>query len=255
MRTHTTEQELPVCCAGSACPLLRDSCDHSRVSLVTCPPCASSRTCSGFCMAQNESSEWRWLWREVRPFAPYQAVSLVFMLSSTTLGLTGPLLMKWMIDDILPNRRWGALATATALFFGVYVGRSLLGSLSGLVNMFGVQRIVLNIRKRILKHLQSRSAAFYGKHPGWRSRAAARADVNMVSDAGSTLLPSVLRMVVEIVMTSATMIFLDWRLSSIVVPLLPLFVYVRYRSRAILRKSAEEVREATGSRAACSTRR
>ena len=91
-------------------------------------------------MTHNEPSEWRWLWREVRPFAPYQAVSLVFMLSSSALGLAGPLLMKWMIDDILPNRRWGALATATALFFGVYVGRSLLGSISGLVNMFGVQR-------------------------------------------------------------------------------------------------------------------
>ena len=197
-------------------------------------------------MTHNESSEWRWLWREVRPFAPYQAVSLFFMLSSSALGLTGPLLMKWMIDDILPNRRWGALATATALFFGVYVGRSLLGSISGLVNMFGVQRIVLSIRTRILKLLQSRSAAFYGKHQVGDLVQRLERDVDMVSEAGSSIVPSVVRMFVEILMTASAMIFLDWRLSSVVVPLLPVFVFLRHHYRAILRKSSEEVRAATG---------
>ncbi len=65
-------------------------------------------------------------------------------------------------------------------------------------------------------------------------------DVDMVSDAGSTIVPSVVRMFVEILMTASAMIFLDWRLSSIVVPLLPLFAYLRHRYRAILRKSSEE---------------
>ena len=71
-------------------------------------------------------------------------------------------------------------------------------------------------------------------------------DVDMVSEAGSSIVPSVVRMFVEILMTAAAMIFLDWRLSSIVVPLLPLFVYLRHHYRAILRKSSEEVRDATG---------
>lgn len=197
-------------------------------------------------MTHDESSEWRWLWREVRPFAPYQAFSLFFMLASSALGLAGPLLMKWMIDDILPNRRWGGLAIATALFFGVYVGRSLLGSISGLVNMFGVQRIVLSIRTRILKILQSRSAAFYGLHQVGDLVQRLERDVDMVSEAGSSIVPSVVRMFVEILMTASAMIFLDWRLSSIVVPLLPVFAFLRHHYRAILRKSSEDVREATG---------
>src|SRR5262245_15155534 len=98
------------------------------------PPAMPRRTQP---LMTHAPSQWRWLWREVRPFAPYQAASLVFMIGATALGLAGPLLMKWMIDDILPNRRWGGLAIATALFFSVYVGRLLLGSISGLVNMFG----------------------------------------------------------------------------------------------------------------------
>lgn len=197
-------------------------------------------------MAYDENAEWRWLWREVRPYAPYQIASLFFMLASSALGLTAPLLMKWMIDDVLPNRRWGALALATALFFGVYVARSLLGSISGLVNMFGVQRIVLSVRTRILKVLQSRSAAFYGTHHVGDLVQRLERDVDMVSEAGSSIVPSVIRMFVEIVMTASAMAFLDWRLSSIVVPLLPMFVYLRHRYRAILRKSSEEVRDATG---------
>ena len=124
----------------------------------------------------------------MRPFAPYQAVSLFFMLSSSALGLAGPLLMKWMIDDILPNRRWGALASATALFFGVYVGRSLLGSISGLVNMFGVQRHRLEhphadpqapavAFSRVLRHASRLAISCSGSS----------SDVDMVSEAGSTI--------------------------------------------------------------------
>lgn len=197
-------------------------------------------------MTTPEPTEWRWLWREVRPFAWYQVASLVSMLASSALGLAGPLLMKWLIDDVLPNKRWTALAVATALFFLVYVGRSLVSSMGGLVNMLGVQRLVLHVRTRLLRHLQSLPAVFYAKRPVGDLVQRLEQDVTMVGEAGSTIVPSIMRMVVETMMTASAMIFLDWRLSSIVVPLLPVFGYLRYRYRTILRKSAEEVREATG---------
>jgi ABC-type multidrug transport system fused ATPase/permease subunit len=193
-----------------------------------------------------ETSEWRWLQREVRPYAWYQVGTVVFVLAGSAFGLAGPLLMKWMIDDVLPNNRVGALAVATFLFFLTYVGRSMASLISGLISLLGVQRLVLHVRMRLLRHLQSLPAVFYGERPIGDLVQRLEQDVTNVGEAGSTILPSSLRMVVETIMTTAAMIFLDWRLSSIVVPLLPVFGYLRYRYRTILRKGADDLREAAG---------
>lgn len=191
-------------------------------------------------------SEWPWLWREVRPFAHYQIASLLCTLAASALGLAGPLVMKWLIDDVLPNRRWRALGIAAGLFFGFYVGRMVISSIGGLINMLGVQRLVFRIRTRLLARLQALPAAFYATHPTGDLVQRLEQDVTLVGQMGSDVLPSVVRMTVDILMTVAVMVFLDWRVSAVVLPLLPLFGYVRHHFRATLRRAAEEVRAATG---------
>jgi ABC-type multidrug transport system fused ATPase/permease subunit len=53
-------------------------------------------------------------------------------------------------------------------------------------------------------------------------------------------------MLVETAMTLGAMAFLDWRLALIVAPLMPIFFYIQRRYRFLLRRKAEEVREASG---------
>src|SRR5581483_10783922 len=48
------------------------------------------------------------------------------------------------------------------------------------------------------------------------------------------------------VMTISIMVFLDWRLTLIALPLAPLFEWLRHRYRTILKKNSESVREASG---------
>src|SRR3981081_4550502 len=72
------------------------------------------------------SHEWRWLWRQILPFIHYEVGSLVFVLLASAVSLSSPLLMKWLIDKILPQHNWRDLAIATGLFFAVIVGGSAL---------------------------------------------------------------------------------------------------------------------------------
>ena len=198
-------------------------------------------------MTHNEPSEWRWLWREVRPFAPYQAASLFFMLSSSALGAR-----RAAVDEVDDRRHPAEPPLGRAGDRHRAVLRRLRWPIAARID----QRPRQYVRRAAhrLEHPHAapqavcsrRSAAFYGKHQVGDLVQRLERDVDMVSEAGSTIVPSVVRMFVEILMTVSAMIFLDWRLSSIVVPLLPLFAYLRHRYRAILRKSSEEVREATG---------
>jgi ABC-type multidrug transport system fused ATPase/permease subunit len=192
------------------------------------------------------AAEWAWLWGQVRPFFLYQVGSVVFVLLGTATSLTSPLLIKWLIDDILPNRRWPALAVATGLFFAVTISRTVLGNVANSINLLGVMRCTYRLRRRLLSHLLSLPAAFYGEKPIGDLVQRVEADVTSVGDFGSDILPTVVQMVVQIVMTAAVMIFLDWRLTAIIVPLMPVFVWIQHHFGAVMRQSSEHVRGAVG---------
>lgn len=191
-------------------------------------------------------SEWSWLWREVRPFWGYQAANLCCIFAFSALMMCVPLLMRWVIDDILPSRRWGALLIASILFFVLYVGRVLLSASGSLINKIGVQRVVFNLRTRLLERLQSLPAVFHGRHPVGELVQRLERDVTLVGDLGLDVIPSATRMIVETAMTLAAMAFLDWKLAMLVAPLMPIFFYIQRRYRFLLRRRAEEVREASG---------
>lgn len=191
-------------------------------------------------------SEWRWLWREVRPFWGYQAANLCCIFVFGFLMMAVPLLMRWVIDEILPARRWGGLVIASILFFVLYVGRVLLSASGNLINRLGIQRVVFRLRTRLLERLQSLPAAFHGRHPVGELVQRLERDVAVVGELGSDVIPSAIRMIVETVLTLTAMAFLDWKLAALVAPLMPLFFHIQRRYRSLLRHRAEEVREASG---------
>jgi ABC-type multidrug transport system fused ATPase/permease subunit len=195
---------------------------------------------------ESRWGEWAWLWREMRPYAWYQLASLACIITSTSVGLIQPLLVKWLVDEILPNRRWGALGVLTGLLLACGIGRSLLMSLGQLVSMLAVKRMTFRTRLRFTRHVLSLSPEFHARNPVGDVQQRLERDVALVGDLGSDVLPSIVRVVVETSLALAVMTYLDWRLTSITVPLVVLFGYVRQRYRLVLQKGAENVREANG---------
>jgi ATP-binding cassette subfamily B protein len=192
------------------------------------------------------SHEWRWLWRQILPFVHYEIGSLVLVLLASALSLTSPLLMKWLIDKVLPQRAWRDLATVAILYFALNISSHALRAAGNLVAASGVMRCSYELRRRLLGHLVALPAAFYAKHPVGDLVQRAESDVSLVAELGSDLLPSVMNMTVQTVMTIGIMVALDWRLTVIVLPLAPVFQWLRHRYRTILRKNSEDVRAASG---------
>lgn len=199
-----------------------------------------------FTHSSSGPSEWPWLWREVRPFWGYQAAQLLCILVYTTLMAGVPLLMKWVIDDVLPNRSWEGLAIASGLMCVLYAARVILAALGTVINGIGVQRMIYALRTRLLARLQTASPTFYERNSVGDLMQRLERDVTVVGELGTAIMPSLVRMVVKIVVTMIVMIVLDWHLACIVVALIPIFAYVRQRYRDILRRSAEDVREIAG---------
>ncbi len=197
-------------------------------------------------MTNRLASEWQWLWRELRPFARYQAAGLASTICASGIGLTGPLVMRWVIDDVLPGQRWVALVAAAGVYFATGFLRTAITSLGLYITTLGVQRLVLRLRARLLAHLQSLSPAFYSAYPVGDLVQRFERDVTLIGELGSEIGPSVLKIVIETTMTAAALVYLDWRIAVIIVPLLPVSGYVRHRFRRSLQRHAESVRDAMG---------
>jgi ABC-type multidrug transport system fused ATPase/permease subunit len=209
-------------------------------------PAAKAKSGAGAGEQPRAGDEWRWLWRQILPYLHYEIGSLVFVLLASAASMTSPLLMKWLIDEVLPRRSWRDLIIVAGLYFGLNIGATALRAAGNLIGARGVMQCAFQLRRRLLARLIALPAAFYSAHPVGDLVQRAESDVSLVADLGSDLLPSVVNMVVQTVMTLGIMIVLDWRLTIIALPLAPVFEWLRHRYRTILRKNSEAVREASG---------
>lgn len=197
-------------------------------------------------MLLHPRSEWAWLWRESRPFVLYHAASLGCVLAAAAIGLAQPLVMKWLIDDVLPNGRWGALAIASGMFLGAAVTRASITSLGSLLTTIGASRMTHRVRTRCVKRVLSFSPASHARYTAGDLLQRLERDVATIGETGSAVFPSIARMIGETSMAIGIMLYLDWRLTGVVGVLVPLFAYARQRCRRILRGGVEAVREANG---------
>lgn len=157
--------------------------------------------------------------------------------------LLDPLLMKWLIDRVLPQKDFRLLFLAAAGFFALYVFRLFFFTLSEVVNFRTIQKLVLRMRLNILEQMNRLSANYHETTPVGERLYRIEQDVDQVADVGSNLVPYVLQTAFKALFVMGTMFTLDARLTSIVLPLMPLFFVFRQKFERPLRRASDEVQE------------
>lgn len=201
-------------------------------------------------MERDNRKECAWIIRELRPFASLQVVSFFCISLASTLGLANPLIMKWLIDRILPNKNWRLLPVASGCFFAAYAGQMALSWAANLATFQSTQRMMLNIRIKLLEHLQRLTASYHEKALVGDVLFRLEQDVDQVGELGGDLAPNLLRLVLSTVLVIGAMIWLNWRLTCVVLPLMPIFVVLHHHYQKALQVRAEAVQEHSGKRSA-----
>ena len=191
------------------------------------------------------SKEALWLMRQMRPLWRLQVLSVGSILGASLLTLIGPLILKWLIDKVMlgPSQRllwWGILG------FGVSVSGQLALTYAGYVlsYLFG-EKLAFQIRFKILRSLHRVSAAYCDRVPLGEIQYRLEQDVTRLGELGSDILASVLRMVITAVVILTTLVILNFRLTLLMLPLLPLFYLLQRRYFAELRSAADAAQTAT----------
>jgi ABC-type multidrug transport system fused ATPase/permease subunit len=197
-------------------------------------------------MRMNQSNEFRWLAAQVKPFLRLHLGSYLCVVMASILVLLDPLLIRLLIDDVIPNRRVSWLPLIAAAFFFTYMGRLGFDSFAGILNFRAVQKMTFRTRLRLLRHLQRLSAEYHDNRPLGDTLHRLQIDVDQVGTLSGEVIPGALRMVAVFTFVLVTMLVLNYRLTLIVLPLLPVFILVRRRFHNRLRQASDSVQEQSG---------
>ena len=197
-------------------------------------------------MTANSKTQLRWFARQLRPLLRAHLLGMSLMVLSSLMFLLDPLLIKWLIDRILPKKDFHLLFLAAAGFFGIYICRLGFSALAGLVSFKTVQKLVFQIRLNILEHMNRLSLDYHETTPIGEKLYRLEQDVDQVSELGSSLVPYALQTFFNAILVVGTMFVLDFKLTCIVLPLVPLFfVFRRYFETLLSRASESTQRESS----------
>ena len=185
--------------------------------------------------------ELRWLSTALRSVWTIHAASFLLFTFGSALGLLGPLVLRWLIDRILPDRNAWLLIPAVALLFLSYEGRIVFTSLGSWLTVAASQRVVMALRLEILRHLDRLSADYHEVTPTGEKLYPLREPVEEIAYFGSDLFPGILRTLLATALTLFAMSALSPRLTLIILPLVPVFLLTRHHFRRRLGQNADDL--------------
>ena len=191
-------------------------------------------------------SEMRWLASQVRPFLRLHFGSYLCIVVASFLILIDPLIVKFLIDHVIPQRRVSLLPLIAVAFFLTYASRLGIDSLAAMLNFQAVQKMTFRARLSLLRHLQRLSAEYHDNRSLGDTLHRLQVDVDQVGTLSGEVIPSTLRMATIFIFVMSTMMFLNYRLTLIVIPLIPIFIFVRRRFHDRLRCASDSVQEQSG---------
>lgn len=187
-----------------------------------------------------------WLLRTLRPYSKRIALGLVHASCAGAVATIDPLLMRHLIDVALPQKNLRQ-TTILVIFIALsFVGRTAFGGLSGLASFRVTQWLGQDLRSKLLVHMTTLSADWHERTMLGEKLSRIDQDVEQIAQYGADIGNTVFRTVVFFVVNLAITMALNCWMTVAVLPLLPLFLWVRLRFREKIQSRADHARAKVG---------
>jgi len=203
----------------------------------------------GYLKSSDEKPELTWdLMRRVIGYARPYRVRIIGMflliLGTTGLGLLAPLIMRYLIDHVIPS---GNIQQLILLAIGLLLIPSLSGFFRVRQRKLSAQigeGVTYDLRMAIYTHLQRMSLQFFTNTKVGELISRLNNDVLGAQNAISTTIVDIATNVIQGVAVLAVMLTLEWHLTIVSVVILPLFILASWRLARRLRDLSRKQMEA-----------
>ncbi len=157
-----------------------------------------------------------------------------------------PLIIRFLIDDVLPRRRFSLLITAVGGLLLTYLGRVVFDVCGGMLTFRAVQKLIFMVRLNLLRRLQSFSAEYFDKNILGDLLHRLDQDVTLTGEMSGHMLTFVVRTLFSTATILITMCIINLPLTAIILPLVPVFLLLRRCFQKRLRHASDSVQYQAG---------
>lgn len=169
-------------------------------------------------------------------------VSAVSSIIFSSLALTLPRLLQVAIDRVIPNRDVGLFAAICLVMLLIYIMRFMMRMITGFLGTYTVTRILLDVRQRIFKHLQSLSLRFYEEYRAGKLISNVISDVALLQGLISLCICMVDQVFMMLLVT-IMIFFINWQIALIALLALPFHFVNFYYFGGLLRRESIVMQE------------
>jgi ATP-binding cassette subfamily B protein len=192
------------------------------------------------------SSEMHWLARYARPLRFLLIADLLCMIVGSALSLLDPLIVKWLIDVALPSHTLRPVLLGTLIFCLIYVASLGINYLASFLSCLVAQKMVFRIRMSVLRRLHELPVQHCRDSQVGDTLYRIEQDVDRVAELSGDILPSTIQMAIMGVMVLVTMGALNWHLTLLVAPMLPIFYLLQGTYAGKLKEAADNAQHQSG---------
>ncbi len=176
------------------------------------------------------------LLRYIRPYWRWMAVAVFALVVSSLLGLVLPLVVRNLVDFVFINKDFVDLNRVTVALVVVFIFQSLFTFIQQMALAYVGEHAVADIRIDVYTHLQELPLSFYAERRTGELVSRLTNDVALLQQSITWNLVILLRQVITIIGASALLFWLDWRLTLLILLVVPIItltmVYLGGRIRA-----------------------
>lgn len=192
------------------------------------------------------SSEMHWLVGYARPLRFLLIADLLCMIVGSALSLVDPLVVKWLIDVALPSHTLRPVLLGTLIFCLIYVASLGISYLASFLSCLVTQKMVFRIRLSALRRLHVLPAQCRRDSQVGDTLYRIEQDVDRVAELSGDILPLTIQMAIMGVMVLVTMGVLNWHLTLLVAPMLPVFYLLQRTYAGKLKEAADNAQHQSG---------
>lgn len=168
-------------------------------------------------------------------------ISFALSVFAAAIALSGPLIMKHVVDVIIPNKNIGGLVLWSLLFLVTIVVSTIFSAIRSRKMTIVGQSIVYDIRSDLFEHLQKLPFQYYDNRPHGKILIRVINYVNSVSDILSNGIINVLLEFINIIIIVIFMFSLNVKLSFVILSGVPFFILMLFLIKDKQRRSWQDV--------------
>jgi ABC-type multidrug transport system fused ATPase/permease subunit len=196
--------------------------------------------------AVRTMKEARWLLHHLGPYSAKAFSALILSIGAGLVSTLDPLLMRHLIDHSLPSRQVWDTAVCVSLIASCFIGRSIFAGAGGLFGFRAAQGIGQDLRQELLEHMSRLSADWHDRTLLGEKLSRLDTDVEQIAQFGADAVNTIVRVTIFFALNLVIMFALNVPMTLAVLPLLPVFYFVRRRFRPLIQRQANDTQAETG---------